>query len=169
MDGLNRRVGQAASWLIVAVMFVMMYEVIARYAFNAPTSWAQEMSLFLYSAHFLLGMGYTEACRGHVNVDLFYSKFGPRTRALIDIICYLLLFGSFMTILFLKSIDMASASWRQLEHTNSSWQPPLYFIKTVLPIGIFLLLLQGFCKVIRDILFLTGGDKSAVKSWKATL
>lgn len=160
IDSLNRRVGETSGWLILAVIFVMMYEVISRYVFNAPTSWAQEMSWFLYAALFILGMGYTERYRGHVTVDIFYSKFSPKSRAIIDIVCYLLLFGFFMTVLFWKGVQLSVTSWQQLERTSSSWQPPLYVIKTVLPVGVFLLLIQGLTKVVRNILFLVKGDET---------
>lgn len=92
IDKLVEKVAKFSAWLFIPLVLTLVYEVTARYAFNAPTSWSFEITYFLSSFLLVMGMSYTMQVKQHVTIDVFYNNFSPRTRAIIDIVSTLLLF-----------------------------------------------------------------------------
>src|SRR5690606_10699476 len=88
--------------------------------------------------------------RGHVNVDLLHSQFGPRVRAVIDIVGSVIFFIFILALLYF-GYDMAQESVRSWETSYSAWNPPIWPIKVAIPVGATLLLLQGIVKLLQDI------------------
>jgi TRAP-type mannitol/chloroaromatic compound transport system permease small subunit len=60
--------------LALPLLVVVVYEVVMRYAFNAPTTWGFEATTFLYGVHYMLGLAYCDVYGGHVRVDIFTSR-----------------------------------------------------------------------------------------------
>lgn len=79
-------VGNVASFLLIALVLIMAFNVSARYAFNASSIGLEELSWHFYSALFLLGIPYALKSGSHVRVDIFYERFQPKTKAIIDIV-----------------------------------------------------------------------------------
>jgi len=127
---------------------------VCRYVFDAPTIWAQETSTFLYGAFFMLGGAYVFLIDGHVRVDIFYTRFSRRGKAIVDLITFPIFLFLFLGILVWEGGKMAIWSWSIWEHTQSPWSPPIYPLKTVIPVASLLLLLQGIARYVRDLLFL---------------
>ena len=73
IDLANKWVGNIVCWLVIPLTFAMVYEVLARKLFNAPTMWAYDMSRFLYGALFMLGAGYALSKGVHIRADFLYS------------------------------------------------------------------------------------------------
>src|SRR2546428_9177001 len=84
--------GKAASWLIVALTFVVSIEVFKRYILNAPTAWIFDLDNMLYGTLFMLCGAYTLAQNAHVRGDFLYSSMRPRTQAGLDIALYVIFF-----------------------------------------------------------------------------
>ncbi len=142
--------GRLFCWLAVPLVFALTYEVIARYAFRAPTIWAFDVSYMLYGSHFMLGAAYTLYKGGHIRTDLFYQSWSVRTRGMVDAGLYLFLFFPGMIFFFwmglqeaLHSIDIREVS------DQSAWRPPLYPFKTVIPVAAALLLVQGVSEFLK--------------------
>lgn len=156
IDTISEWSGKIVSPLIIFVMAIIMYEIVARYAFNAPTIWAHETSAFVYGAHFILGGGYALRHGEHVNVDVLYGRFPPRMRAITDLVTSIL-FYLFCGVLLWAGVEMAWRSLRLLETSQTIFSPPVYPIRLMIPLGAFLILLQGSAKFIRDfIMAITG-------------
>ncbi|NUH63958.1 TRAP transporter small permease subunit [Sulfitobacter sp. S0837] len=155
-DGLSDFVGRAISWLSLALIGVLMLEIVARYFLNAPTIWAHEASTMIYGAFCLLAGAYTLRYRGHVRSEVLYGIMGPRGNAFCDTVVFSI--GLVVLLVFLKlSIEFAADSWAVREYSNKSiWQPPLYPIKTVIPIAVGLVILQNIAELLRAVLTLFG-------------
>ena len=152
IDKMNEWTGKLFAWLVVFLAIGLMYEVIARYAFNAPTVWSYDITYMLYGAHFMMGAGYCLYVKGHVRVDVFYRLFSPRWQAIADCFFYLILFFPAITVLFIYGIEYAAFAWQMQEASYAgAWRPPIYPIKTVLPLAALLLLLQGVAEFIRTL------------------
>lgn len=151
IDSINEWGGRIFCFLIIPIIGIVVWEVVLRYIFNSPTVWAHETSTFIFGAHFTLGGAYTFLRGGHVNVDIIYGRFSPRTRSIIDLITSTLFFF-FCGLMLWKGVEFAWASILEREASNTVWGPPLYPLKTVIPVAAFLLLLQGLAKFIRDFL-----------------
>ena len=150
IDLINLWAGRLTALLMVPMIFIIMWEVIARYVFNSPTDWAFETSLFIFGGLVVLGGGYTLYTNGHVNMDVFFSRLSLRRRAILDVVTSVFFF-LFIYILLRESWDIAWDSFVRREHTWTDWAPPYYPIRMALPVGAFLLLLQGIAKFIRDL------------------
>jgi TRAP-type mannitol/chloroaromatic compound transport system permease small subunit len=102
-------------------------------------------------------MGYTLLYRGHVAIDLIYEKFSRRTRAIVNVISYVLFFFPFVGVMIWQGTVFAQTSWAMKETSWSVFAPPLYPVKTVIPVAFALLLIQGISVFISQILVLVRG------------
>jgi TRAP-type mannitol/chloroaromatic compound transport system permease small subunit len=87
----------------------------------------------------------------HIRTDFFYEKWSPRTQALVDTVLYILLFLPGMVMFFWLSLDFAAESWGLKERLLTPGRPPGYFYKTVIPVSIGLMVLQGISELVKCI------------------
>ncbi len=80
MRRLSLRIGDAAAWLFLAAIAITLWEVVLRYAFNAPTNWAHATATTLCGIAFALGGAHALARDEHVRIGVFYDRFRPRAR-----------------------------------------------------------------------------------------
>lgn len=159
----NEYIGKFSSWSVFILTLVVGYDVVMRYFFSAPTEWAYDISYMLYSFYFLMGAGYTQLAKGHVRVDLFLMRYSAKKRAIWDICFSLFIIFPFLAIVFYFSIDFALQSWKLGETSSLSvLQPPVYPLKTVLPVAFFLLILQFLADFIGNLrtVIIGGGHES---------
>ena len=151
IDTFNEKFGFYASYLVLPLIIVVVFEVFMRYAFNAPTTWAFELTVFLYGVHFCFALAYAHKHNTHVAIDVFESRLSPKSRIILRIITNAALFLPSMGLLSFHVWVLAVNSWQQWEHASSSWAPAIYPVKTLMAVGFFLFLLQGIAKLIQDI------------------
>lgn len=161
VDKISEYCSKAFAWLIIPMVGGLFYEVIARYVFTAPTVWAYDLTYMLYGTLFVMGSAYALSKNRHVRIDVFYQRFSPRWKGITDACLYLLLFFPFVLVLLIKGIDYASHSWTIREASPAgAWRPPLYPLKTVLPVAMFVLLLQGAAQFVRCLRLAMGGKQN---------
>ena len=158
IDALNDWVGRVLTFGTLFMFALVLSEVVRRYFFNAPTVWGTELTQMTFGAYVILSGGYIMRWGGHVNVDVLYSRFSARGKAMVDIVTFFL-FLLFCGMMLWYGGSLAWESLSIWEHSNSAWGPPIYLVKMMIPIGAFLLLLQGIAKLIRDILTLFSGKE----------
>lgn len=152
IDAVSTAAGWLAGWFIVPITVAVTYEVIARYAFNAPTRWSYEVGWMLYGAQFMLAAAYTLLKGGHIRTDVLYERWSARTRARVDAVCYVLFFFPGMLCILYAGAVEACHTWAIGERTGLrilSVGVPMYLLKAVIPLTAALLLLQGISEVIR--------------------
>lgn len=154
IDIFNEKFGFYASYLVLPLIVVVVWEVFMRYAFNAPTSWAFELTVFLYGVHYSFALAYAHKHNTHVAIDVFEARLSEKPRTILRIFTNLVLFMPAISLLTFHTCILALNSWQQWEHASSSWGPAVYPVKTLMAIGFILLLLQGLAKLIQDIRFL---------------
>ncbi len=144
IDALNERVGRAVSWLNFVLVLVVCVAVAVRYLLNEDKPFIMELEWHLFSLVFLLGAGYTLRHDRHVRVDLFYSRFHVRDRALVNLVGTLFLFIPWCLMLIVTSWHYALESFLLMEGSPDPGGLPFRFvIKFAITAGAFLLLLQG--------------------------
>lgn len=159
IDRVSSWIGQAFSWLIVALTFLISWEVFARYALNRPNPWAFDLMIMMYGAGFMMAGAYTLAKNGHVRGDVLYSFFPPRLQAGLDLLLYIVFFIPGVVALVWAGYTYAAESLAINEHsTLTANGPPLYPFKMVIPVSGVLLLLQGLVEIVRCVLCLRDGD-----------
>ncbi|HEU4369418.1 MAG TPA: TRAP transporter small permease subunit [Methylomirabilota bacterium] len=152
VDTFSEWSGKTVAWLIIPLFLSLTYEGIARYAFDAPTLWAYDLSYMLYGALFMLGAHYTLLRGAHIRTDMLWEKFTPRTKGMIDAGAYIFFFFPAMALLFYASVDEAWASWRMGELSEqTAWRPILWPFKAVVPLTALLLMLQGVSELLKSL------------------
>ena len=150
VDTVNEWAGRVVSMLFIPLVFIVMLEVVLRYFFNRPTIWAWDVNVQLTATIAIMGAGYALLYKGHVIVDIVVGRFSPRVRAIIDLVTSGVFFFAIGYLLWI-AIGRAEHSVLTRELYSTLWEPPLYPLRVVVAIGIFLLLIQGMAKFIRDV------------------
>lgn len=157
LERLTSAVGYVAALLIIPLTLATCYEVFSRYVFGAPTIWAFELGYSLMGVHFIVGAALTLRLRGHIRIDLLYSHFSLRTRVLIDLVGYLLLFLPFLVLLTDSLWDYAYRAYLTGERTGqSAWNPVLWPFRMALVAGFALLALQVVSEMVKCVAVLRG-------------
>ena len=151
IDTVNEKIGFYSSYLVLPLIAVVVWEVIMRYGINAPTSWAFELTVFLYGLHYSFALAYAHKHNNHVAIDVFEARLSKNNRTILRIFTNIVLFLPTVGLLTFYTCDLAVDSWHQLEHASSSWAPAIYPLKTLMAIGFILFFLQGVAKLIQDI------------------
>lgn len=157
-DSITEWIGKLASWLILILIFTLVYEVIARQLFNSPTTWSYDLSYMLGGSAAFIGIAWVQKTHRHIRVDVLFEKWSNKNKIIIDLLFTLVLFLPLMFVGFLNSLEFAIQSWTRLESVSSVWGPPLYPLKSIIPLTLFLLLLQGITDVIKLVLSLRKGE-----------
>jgi TRAP-type mannitol/chloroaromatic compound transport system permease small subunit len=151
IDKLNTWIGRLFAWSILALVFVVSYEVFSRYLFHAPTKWAFDASYMLYGLLFMSAGAYTLSRNGHVRGDFLYRNWAPRRQAMMDLVLYIIFFFPGILALCWAGTLEADRAWLTWERSNSPATVPLAPFKTIIPIVGILMLLQGIVETIRCI------------------
>ncbi len=152
VDKINEKVGLISAWIIIPLTFIVVYEVIMRHFFNAPTGWGYDTLWMLYSAQFMLGGAYTLLKKAHVRIDIVYNVLSPRGKLIFDAIIYTFIIFSTMILLTWAGIRFAREAWMTGEKlSTTNWFFPSGPSKTVIPVAFFLVGLQSFVDLIRTI------------------
>ena len=145
-EALVRRVGQGASWLILAMVLVTFTIVILRYGFNLGWIWLQESVSYLHAAVFMLGAAWCWQDDGHVRVDILYRDRSVRHQARINALGTLLFLLPVCGFMLWIGWDYVAASWRLLEGSRQAGGLPAVFLLKSLVLALpALLLLQAVC------------------------
>ena len=144
--------GTWIAWLNVPLVLAVAYEVIARYAFDAPTIWSFDVTYMLYGTIFMLGAAYALHKGAHIRTDFFFEKWSIRTKGVIDSIAYIVFFFPSIFVFLLVS---GAEGWYSFEIGETSeqtpWRPILWPFKWVVPLACLLLLIQGVSETIKSV------------------
>lgn len=150
IDTFSEWSGKTFAWLIVPLMGGLTWEVVARYAFEAPTFWAYDLAYMLYGSLFLLGTGYTLRRGRHIRTDFLYEKLSVRWQGMIDAVGYLVFFFAPLAFFIWAAWDEGARSFLMGEKADSAWRPPIYPVKLVIPLALSLLFLQGIAEFLKS-------------------
>lgn len=140
------------AWLIIPMTLSLVYEVVLRYIFDNPTIWAYDTTYMMAGTLFMLGAAYALRNGSHVRADFLFSALRPRWQALIDVVLYAVVYFPAIWLFFSASLTFTMQSWQQSEtYPSSPWMPIIYPLKTVMPLTLFLLLLQGVSEFLKAV------------------
>ena len=151
IDRFTRALALVFALMVVPLVLIMVYEVSARYLFNAPTIWAYDLSYQLYGSHFMLGAAYALYRGAHIRTDIFYHNWSARRRGVIDASLYVLFFFPGMIFFLWMGWEEFVQSWRIGERSDASpWRPIIWHFKGVIPLAILLLFVQGVSEFLKS-------------------
>jgi TRAP-type mannitol/chloroaromatic compound transport system permease small subunit len=152
IDGISILSGKAVGWMILPMVFSLVYEVFARYLFNAPTIWASDISQILYGMFFMLGSAYALQRQQHIRTDFLYGKWSVRTRGLVDAALYIVFYFPALIVFLWFGIEYAHRSILFNERiVTSAWMPIIWPLKLAIPVSTLLLLVQGVSELAKSL------------------
>ncbi|ART63137.1 TRAP transporter small permease subunit [Kushneria marisflavi] len=89
------------AWLFMVVIFAMTWEVVSRYFFLAPTSWANELSLYVCAIAYVYAGVFVMRRDAHLRVTVLYDLAPRRLRRALDVVqclmtlCFCLIVAGF--------------------------------------------------------------------------
>jgi TRAP-type mannitol/chloroaromatic compound transport system permease large subunit/TRAP-type mannitol/chloroaromatic compound transport system permease small subunit len=173
IDIINEWAGRLTCLLLVPLIFAMVFEVVSRKAFAVftdygmnefareiglgPTLWVYDVSRMLGGVIFMAAAAYALMRGVHNRADFIYRNWTPKTQATVDATLYLLFYFPAMLFFFWSTLDYGldafgknifdSTGWERA--SDSTWAPYLWPARIFMPIGAFLLLLQGLPELFR--------------------
>jgi TRAP-type mannitol/chloroaromatic compound transport system permease small subunit len=153
IDGLNEVVGRAIVLLALVFGGIIIFDVVMRYGFRAPTRWAFDVTTLIYGFYFIMLGGYALRHRAHVSVDLLVDVLPRTARRVVEAAGYLIFFFPFATVFAWRAYLFAERSFLQRETTWGAVQLPVYPVKMAMAVAAVLLLIQGisqFLKILLD-------------------
>lgn len=160
LDQINQKVGMTTRWFALCMVLLQFGVVLLRYVFGFSSIALNESVLYLHSALFMLGAGYTLLIDDHVRVDIFYSGLARRGKAGIDAFGHsLLLLPSMAALLYW--------SWPSVRNSWAIWEGPLsvggipavWLMKSLIPAFCILLIIQSLACLLRQLILLKQSEK----------
>lgn len=152
LDQVNRAVGAFVRWLALLMVLVQFGTVILRYVYGISFIFLSESVLYIHSALFMLGAGYTLLVDGHVRVDIFYSALSKRRQALVNVLGAALFLLPSMIMIAWFSWPSVRNSWAVMEGAISvGGIPASFLLKSLIPAFCALLIVQGLACLLRDL------------------
>ena len=152
-------IGTLGAIVMAPLVLSMVYEVLARYFFNAPTFWAYEVGYMLAGTTYMFGMGYCLRQGGHIRVDFLYDRMTLKGKAMVNVggyiilmlpVCIWITYGLYLYAG--EAIETGEVSG------ESAWNPIIWPFRVVWVIGFASLSLQGFAELLKNIMILQGID-----------
>ena len=144
--------GRAVSWLSLLMVLVTFVVVVMRYLFDAGSIAMQESVAYMHAVLFLVGAAWTLQQDAHVRVDIFYSRWSPRTQAWVDLFGTLLLLLPVMLFISYISWQYIIDSWQVHEGSREAGGlPGVYILKSFILVMTTLLVLQAVANLLKAI------------------
>ncbi|RJG21818.1 TRAP transporter small permease subunit [Massilia cavernae] len=156
IDKLNEKIAGAVSWALLAAVIICAGNALVRYAFNYSSNAWLEIQWYLYGAMFLLASAHTLKRDEHVRIDVVVGRFSKRTQVWIDLFGFLLFLLPVCLLILYDAIPYAQISIQSQEMSSNAGGLIVWPAKLLVPLGFFLLILQGISEIIKRIAFLAG-------------
>lgn len=153
LDAINETTGKATSWLTSILVALFCVDVALRYIFNLSFAGVFEMEWHLFAIIFLLGAGYTFKHDKHVRVDVIYSRFNGKQQAWVNLLGVIIFLFPLCIVIIKTSLLFVYNSWIINEGSpDPGGLPARYIIKSAIPVGFLLLLLQGISLALKSLI-----------------
>ncbi len=175
VDAVNYRVGRIIMYGIFVLMGILLWSSISK-TFFLPSLWTLEMAQFVMVAYYILGGPYSIQLGSNVRMDLLYGEWSLRKKAWFDLITVLFLIFYLCVLLYgaVSSTAYSLGYWGtepfsffgglltgaeeigRIERSPTAWRPYLWPVKSIMILGMFLMLLQCLSELFKDVLRING-------------
>jgi TRAP-type mannitol/chloroaromatic compound transport system permease small subunit len=159
IDLMSEWAGKLFAFVVVLAFLLVTFEVVLRYAFNAPTIWGLELTIYMMGATYIMGGAFAQLYHAHVRVDVIYIRWSTRLKAIIDLITAPFFFFG-IGLLMVAGAQWTAEAIAGGMTSGTIWDVPIWPVKILIPLGSLLLLLQGFATFIRNFGIVRSGKKN---------
>jgi TRAP-type mannitol/chloroaromatic compound transport system permease small subunit len=156
IDAMNNRIGRTAYWLTLVAVLVSSGNATVRYLFDTSSNAWLELQWYLFSAVFLLCGGYALLHGAHVRIDVVYGRFSRRTQLWIEIVGTVLFLMPMAVLILYLSWPVFMNAFMNKEVSSNAGGLIVWPARLLLPVGFFLLVLQGLSELIKLFAILMG-------------
>ncbi|BAK72903.1 MAG: TRAP transporter small permease subunit [Arcobacter sp.] len=152
LDAFIERTGQITSWLIFILVLMVSGDVLFRYFFHISSIAEQELQWHILAAIAMFGSAYTFQQGEHVRVDLFYNHYSKKVKLYMDILIPILIIIPFSLFIIYLSSEYVMQSYNTGEISpDPGGLPYRYLVKSLIPIGFILILIQGLAVLLKAV------------------
>jgi TRAP-type mannitol/chloroaromatic compound transport system permease small subunit len=156
IEAVTRTLGYVAAGLVLLLIALMMYEVIVRYLFSAPTIWGYEVTTWMMGASFVLAVAYALSTDSHVRIDFLHDWLGERARHGFDLLGYAIVLPLLVWLTW-GLWDYWYGAFKTAERSGqSAWNPPVWPFRLVLFLGVLAWTLQTIVEVVKSAAWFAG-------------
>jgi TRAP-type mannitol/chloroaromatic compound transport system permease small subunit len=156
VDWLNEHIGRLAYWLVLIVALISAANATSRYALNLASNAWLELQWYLFAAIFLLCAGYTLLHNEHIRIDVVSSHLSRRAQIWIDIFGLIFFLLPMTLFIMWLSWPIFMNAWTSGEVSGNAGGLVRWPARLLIPIGFFLLSLQGLSELVKRIAYLKG-------------
>jgi len=156
IDGMSERIGRLVYWLVLAVVLISAANASVRKAFNYSSNAFLEIQWYLFSVIFLLGAGYVLLHNAHVRIDIIAGRLSARAQNWIDVFGIIFFLFPMALVIMKLSWPLFMDSFTRNEVSTNAGGLIIWPARLLVPIGFFLLIVQGVSELIKRIAFLKG-------------
>ncbi|WP_413200250.1 TRAP transporter small permease subunit [Nostoc piscinale] len=155
IDTCTEFIGRCTSWLVLVMVILGVWNVVGRYVgrligSNLTSNAYIEAQWYIFDLVFLLGAAYTLKHNEHVRVDIFYSNWQRRRKAIADLLGTIFFLIPFCVMVIIFSWDTIIASWQIQENSPDPGGLPRYPIKAMIIVSFILLIFQGISQAMKN-------------------
>lgn len=151
IDWFNTNLAVVANWLVLLAALISAGNAGSRYLFSESSNGWLEIQWYMFAGMVLLGAPYTLKMNEHVRVDLVYGLASERTRIWIDIVGGFLFLLPICVILTYFTWPWFVESWTLNEASSNAGGLVRWPVKLLLPVGFFLMAIQGVSEIIKRV------------------
>lgn len=150
MDGVSRFIARFMKYLGYVIIGHLVFEVIIRRVFNAPTDWNFFVTKWIFGVYFLLLAPYGMLRQVNIRIDIFYANFSQRTKDLINLAGLCLVWIPVDILVLIYGARYAWTAYLVREITPSAgFMVPIYPLKWLMIVAYVLLLFQAISEIIK--------------------
>jgi TRAP-type mannitol/chloroaromatic compound transport system permease small subunit len=156
IDSITEFVGRSIIWVVLVVTLISCGNAVMRYTINYSSNAFLEIQWYLFAVIFLFGAGYTLKKNEHVRIDLIAGKFSKRGQAMIDIFGIIFFLMPMAIAIMWMSWPIFLLALKTNEMSSNAGGLILWPARLMVPVGFFLLVMQGISELIKKVGFLQG-------------
>ncbi|MFK7857591.1 MAG: TRAP transporter small permease subunit [Granulosicoccus sp.] len=149
VEAINYRLGRVMMYFIFVMIGILLWSSVSK-TFFLPSLWTLELAQFSMVAYFLLGGPYAMQMGSNVRMDLLYGSWSDLQKAWVDAFTVIFLL-IYLGVLLYGGIESLAYSLEYKERSPSAWRPYMWPVKSLMCIGVFLMLMQALAELIKDI------------------
>jgi TRAP-type mannitol/chloroaromatic compound transport system permease small subunit len=165
IDRFQDALGRALSWLMLAMVLTVFFDVVSRYLFARTFVFTQELEWYIFAVAYLMAGGYVMLWDEHVRVDILYSRMGPRTRAWVDFVLLFVFFFPSTLLVVYTTWPFFRNAWTVYEGSpDPGGIPARWALKGVIIVAFSIMIVQGISEAIKRFYWAMGWEEPVARA-----